>query len=387
MKSKGLFAGAGALAMLMAAGTAAADEIELPGTLIWTAYNLGTGGYNQAVAIGSVLKNRHNVNLRVMPGKNDVSRLSPLTSGRAQFSATGSDSIYAQEAVFVFGTREWGPQSIRYVTQNIGDGCSVSFAVAGDLGVETIQDLKGKRVAWVRGAPALNLAVESMLAHAGLGWDDVQRVEVSGFGESIDGIIAGQHDAANTATNSAFMVKMAAGPRGLYHPPQPHADDAGWERLNRVVPWYVRHHCRDGAGVPPGGYEGVTTPYPILVSMADTSDDLVYNMAKAMFVHYDEYKEMAPGLNGWKWESQRPANSYIPYHPGAIRYYQEAGKWTSEAQANTDRQLQRQQTIQDAWAGYARGAPADASAFAKGWMEARAAALTAAGFDTVFDSW
>jgi hypothetical protein len=75
--------------------------------------------------------------------------------------------------------------------------------------------------------------------------------------------------AANTATNSAFMVKMAAGPRGLYHPPQPHADDEGWKRLNGVVPWYVRHHCRDGAGVPAGGYEGVTTPYPILVTMAD----------------------------------------------------------------------------------------------------------------------
>ncbi|MFT7246551.1 MAG: hypothetical protein ACI82A_003928, partial [Candidatus Azotimanducaceae bacterium] len=50
-------------------------EFELPRAMAWSAYNLGTTGYNQAVGISKMLKDKHRVTLRVIPGKNDVSRL------------------------------------------------------------------------------------------------------------------------------------------------------------------------------------------------------------------------------------------------------------------------------------------------------------------------
>ena len=60
---------------------------EFPRTMSWSAYNLGTTGYNQAVGIGKALKDNYNVNLRVLPGKNDVSRLTtPTTRASAIFS-------------------------------------------------------------------------------------------------------------------------------------------------------------------------------------------------------------------------------------------------------------------------------------------------------------
>ena len=55
-------------------------EPNFPRTMSWSAYNLGTTGYNQAVAIGKALKDNYDVNLRVLPGKNDVSRLLPSTA-------------------------------------------------------------------------------------------------------------------------------------------------------------------------------------------------------------------------------------------------------------------------------------------------------------------
>ena len=344
-------------------------------------------GYNQAVAIGSALKNAYGVNLRVLPGKNDVSRLSPLRQGKAQFSATGSDSIYAQEAVYTFGTRKWGPQSIRLLLHAVGDGCAVSMATAADADIETLADLKGKRVAWVRGAPALNKAVESMLAFADLTWADVERVEVGGYGSSIDGIIAGDIDAAEAATFSTYMVKMEASPRGLYHPPSPHNDQAGWERLNQTVPWYFPHRCMQGAAVPEAGYEGIGTAYPILISTPRESEDLVYNMTKAMYAHYGDYKDGAPGANGWTWERQQIETVFLPFHDGAIRYYREIGEWTDAAEANHQKNLQRQSVIQDAWTAYVETAPDDDDAFNQGWMTARAEALQAAGYPPVFVSW
>lgn len=387
MGSKVLKAALAAATVLGVSLSAQAADIKLPKTVVWTAYNTGTSGYNQAVGIGSVLKNNYGVNLRVIPGKNDVSRLSPLRSKLAQFSATGSDSVYAQEAVYTFGTKKWGPQPIRLLMHNLADGCAVSIASAKDANIKTMADLKGKRVAWVRGAPALNQAVKAMLAYANLTWDDVKKVEVGGYGASVDGLINNDLDAFLGATFSSTMLKVEASPRGLYHPPAPHLDAEGWKRLNNVVPWYAQHRCMQGAGVPKDGYEGVATAYPILVSTTDVDTDVVYNMTKAMYDHFDDYKASAPGANGWAWERQKLETVFLPFHDGAVKYYKEAGKWTDNAEANQQKNLKRQSVIIEAWNAYKKTADGDDDAFNKGWMKARAAALTAAGLAPVFQAW
>ena len=52
-------AGVAAVALV---GQAAAADIELPGQIAWTAYDTGSAGYNQAVAIGSALKEELGIN-------------------------------------------------------------------------------------------------------------------------------------------------------------------------------------------------------------------------------------------------------------------------------------------------------------------------------------
>ena len=81
---------------------------ELPRSMAWSAYNLGTTGYNQAVGIAKMMKDRHRVTLRIIPGKNDVSRLLPLRVNRVQFSANGVATYFAQEGVFQFASKRWG---------------------------------------------------------------------------------------------------------------------------------------------------------------------------------------------------------------------------------------------------------------------------------------
>lgn len=372
---------AGAATIALGGGALAAD-VTLPGTLVTTAYNTGTSGYSQMVAIGSMLKNKHGVNLRVLPGKNDVSRLSPVKKGTAQFTATGSDSVYAQEAVFTFGKKSWGPMPIRLILLNRSAGCT-TFAVANDVGVKTMADLKGKRVAWVRGSPALQLAAKALLAYGGLSIDDVEKVEVGGWAASINGIINGDIDAAITASHSTFMLKMESSPRGVYHPPMPFADKDGWARTQAMVPWYVQGICTKGPGIPGGRSEGIASVYPILISTTDTSDEIAYGMAKAMVDGFDDFKAGAPGAEGWALEQQMD-DFYLPYHPGSIKYLKEVGRWNDKAQANQDKLLKRQAVLKSAWDAYAKS-PADD--FEKGWMKARAAALTAANMDVIFQSW
>src|SRR3546814_18778781 len=80
----------GALASVSPA-LAADDDIELPQTPVWKAYDIGSTGYSQAVGIGAALKNNPGANLRVRPGKNGVSPLVPPRADQAAYYATRAE--------------------------------------------------------------------------------------------------------------------------------------------------------------------------------------------------------------------------------------------------------------------------------------------------------
>jgi hypothetical protein len=132
--------------------------------------------------------------------------------------------------------------------------------------------------------------------------------------------------------------------------------------------------------------ESATYPYPILMTYAAQSGDLVYNMTKAMVETYPMYKDGAPGNSGWAVERQNFA-WVIPFHDGAIRFWKENGQWKPEHQAHNDKLLERQKVLATAWAGVKKGSHADDKAFVAAWQKARADALRKAGFDPVTTTW
>lgn len=381
----GGFIGAAALGML---GTASAEDVELPGTMVWSAYPTGTSGYSQAVAIGNVLQNEYNINLRVIPGRNDVSRLAPLRADRVNFSAGGSEAVYAQEGMLNFGSVDWGPQPLRIALWNISDGCSFTMATGADAGIETVADLEGKRVTWVQGAPSLNNATRALLAYGNLDWDDVEKVEVGGYSGSIEAVIDNRADAVGGSCNSAPFMRIESSPRGLKFVTFPHDDEEAIERVRAHLPWYVPHVATDGPTIDENeGIEVFTSPYPMLATMANQDESLVYNTTKAMHLHYDDYKDNAPGAIGWAMDRQDLENAFVPYHDGAVRYFKEIGIWTDAAQENQERNLKRQDVLREAWDTYVEDAPTDPEAFQEGWMSVRYEALRANDLVTIADSW
>lgn len=371
----------GAAALLMTVGSAAAD-VDLPKTMSWTAYGTGSSGHAQAVAMGKALKEKYGINLRVLPGKNDVSRLRPLQVGRVDAVANGAGTYFAQEGVFGFDKPDWGPMPLRILLTSKGKA-GLMVGVAADTGVKEFKDLKGKRVAWVKSAPALNHNVTAMLAFGGLTWDDVKKVEFAGFGASWDGLAANQVDAAFAITVSGKTKPVAATPRGLIWPPLPFDDTEGWKRMMAIAPYFTKNKVSLGTSIPKEGIDGQAYPYPILTVRADSSDDFAYNLTKALIESFDLYKDGAPGAAGWSLDNQTYQWA-VPYHDGAIKALKEAGRWTDEMQAHNDSLVARQKVLQDAWSAYKTGAPGDEDAFVAGWKEARAKALDAAGMPVIF---
>jgi len=361
----------------------AADDVQFPKTIAWSAYPTGTGGYSQAVAIGNILQRQYAVNLRVIPGRNDVSRLATLRAGRVHFSAGGSEAVYAQEGILNFASKIWGPQPIRALMSNYSDSCSFTFAMASDSEVETISDIRGKRVTWVQGSPSLNNATAALLAYANLTWDDVTAVEVGGYNASIDAVLNDRADMAGGACNSPPFLRMEASPRGLTFAQFPHNDVEAVKRVRDRLPWYVPHVAFEGPTIPEQGIEVFTSAYPFLVGLDTSNEALAYSMVKIMHQHFEEYKNNAPGASGWTLDRQKFEQIFVPFHPGAIRYYEEIGAWTAEAEANNKKNLLRQSVLKEAWDDFLHSAPEGYDEFEEAWLVARAKALAESGLMTL----
>lgn len=364
----------------------AAENPGLPRTIAWSAYPTGTGGYSQAVAIGSILRREYGVNLRVIPGRNDVSRLATLLAGRVHFSAGGSEAVYAQEGVLNFAARIWGPQPLRVLLSNFSDSCSFTLATAQDAEINEIADIRGKRVTWVQGSPSLNNAATALLAYGNLTWDDVTRVEVGGYNASIEAVLNDRADVAGGACNSPPFLRLEASPRGLKFVSFPHADAEAVKRVRDLLPWYVTHVATEGPTLPPEGIEVFTSAYPLLVGMNTADDTLVYSLVKAMHEQFEDYRDAAPGAGGWLITRQKFESAFIPYHPAAIRYFKEIGVWTEAAEAKQQENLYRQQVLSDAWDAFFPTAPEDLREFETAWLAARETALAEKGLLTLAEN-
>jgi TRAP transporter TAXI family solute receptor len=364
---------------------AAAQSIKLPDTLTVTAYDTGSSGFNIAVAVGKAMKDKHGTDTRVLPAGNDVARLAPLKGGRAQASYMGIGVYFAQEGVFEFAAKDWGPQPLRLVLAS-SDCNAISLGVAKDTGVRQIKDLKGKRVGMVVGSPALNQNAFAVLAFGGLERTDVKLVEFSSYGAMWKGILNNEVDAAIASTISGQAKEAEASPRGLLYPPTPAADKAGWTRMHKYGPYYAPHKATCGVGITAQNpVELPNYPYPIVSTYASQPADVVYGITKSMIVDYAAYKDGAPGAAGLELSRQILA-WVLPYHDGAVRAFKEAGVWKAEHEAHQQRALARQATLAAAWNGYLKtNPPEDRDAMRKGWMAARGAALKKAGFDPVFE--
>ncbi|MCC6210642.1 MAG: TAXI family TRAP transporter solute-binding subunit [Burkholderiales bacterium] len=373
-----------AAALAAFAGGALAQAPKLPQTLTLTAYDTGSSGFNIAVAVGKALKDRHGTDTRVLPAGNDVARLAPLKGGRAQASFMGIGVYFAQEGVFEFAVRDWGPQALRLVLASI-DCNAVSLGVAKDTGVKQVKDLKGKRIGVVVGSPALNQNAFAVLAFGGVAKNQVKLVEFSSYGAMWKGILNNEVDAAIASTISGQAKEAEASPRGLVYPPTPAADKAGWQRLREIGPYYSPHKATCGGGATPQApIELPSYPYPILSAYATQPADLVYALTKAMITDYAAYKDGAPGAAGLELSRQNLA-WVLPYHEGAVRAIREAGAWKPEHEAHQQKALKRQQTLAAAWAAFLKTNPPEGGdAFRKAWMTVRNSTLQKAGFDTVF---
>ncbi len=334
----------GTSAALLAGRTAHA---KLPDTSVWTAYDLGSSGYAEASGIADAIMKKHPMRVRIVPSGTSIGRLLPLRQGRANYGFVANEMYFAAEATYDFAVPAWGPQDLRVV---LARPASNAIAVAGDIGVKTVADLKGKRIGYVRGNPSVNVKTDAYLAFGGLTRNDIQVVWFGSYAALKTAVINNQIDGYGSVTTSANMREIEASPRGLVWPAYPASDKAGWDRIRAVADFFEPYKETVGAGISvEKPVELVGYRYPIIACYANTNADEVYAMVKAV----DESMDLIRGITGsagnWAPSIAGKPPADAPWHEGAIRYLKEKGIWTAEHQAWHDQRLARLKKVMAGW--------------------------------------
>jgi hypothetical protein len=228
------------------------------------------------------------------------------TSAYEVFYATGSFS--EREPAQVLALTALYPNVLHLVT------------VEG-TGVESLADLVGRRISVGAPGSGTEVAARTLLEGNGISYDDFRPQRLN-FNETASALRDGNIDAGFLSAGpptSAIMDLATARPVRLV--PIGAAEVANNAVLDPTV----------GPDVfPPGTYPGLDTEVEtlstpnLLVVRADMSEELVYDLTRALFAVQPELANVHPAARHLSAEYTL-AVSPIPLHPGAVRYFVEAG--------------------------------------------------------------
>lgn len=306
---------AAALSMSFAvAGTARAQDF----------INILTGGTSGAYyPIGVALSNVYtkaipNAKVQVQPTKASVENLNLLNTRKGEIALTLGDTLsnaWKGDAEAGFPQRLTSLRVIAAAYNNY-----IQIVASKDSGIKTLADLKGKRISVGAPKSGTEINARAVLGAAGLKYEDFSKVEYLGFGESVDLMKNRQIDVTlQSAGLGVASIRDLANSIPIVLVPVP-ADIV--KKIGD--PAYL------STEIPANTYPGMAGAVPAaavgnyFVSTDKVSNDLAYKMAKGMVEGLDQLYAAHSAAKGIV-KDQMAKNPPVPLHPGAEKYYKEAG--------------------------------------------------------------
>ena len=192
-------------------------------------------------------------------------------------------------------------------------------------GIEKMTDLKGKRVSTGSPGSATEVMAFRLIEAAGLDKDKDMKRERLGAAESVNAIKDRKIDVFFWVGGipTSAVTDLAATP-GVKLKLVDHA-----EYVDKMNQKYGNLYSK--GTIKAGSYPGQTTDnanadvWNILVTDSKMSDKMAYDLVKLIFDHKPELVAVHREANSFVLETQKQANSPVPYHPGAIKYFKEKG--------------------------------------------------------------
>lgn len=286
--------------------------------------NILTGGqsgvyYPLGVALSQIYgKAIPNVKSTAQVTKASAENLNLLQAGRGELAFTLGDALSDawkgdEEAGFKTPLKKLRGLSATYNNY-------IQIVASADSGIKTLADLKGKRVSVGAAKSGTELNARAIFKAAGLSYKDLSKVEYLPFGESVELIKNRQLDATlqSAGLGVASIRDLATSVKIVV------------VAIPADVVARVGDPAYQPAVIPANTYEGQTADVAtaaipnFLVTQADVSNDLAYQMAKALYENLDTLYAAHNAAKAIKRENAVKGMP-VPLHPGAERYYKEVG--------------------------------------------------------------
>ncbi len=295
-----------------------------------TFVTIGTGGitgvyYPTGGAIARMVnykRKEYGIRATVESTGGSVFNINAIMTGDLEFGVAQSDRQYQA----VMGIEDWkdkGPQTDLRAVFSIHPE-TVDLIAAEDSGINTIQDLKGKRVNIGNvGSGYRQNAIDALEAN-GLDWENDFNAESLKAAEAPGLIQDGRLDAAfyTVGHPSGYYKEATSGKRKVKFIPIPNAD-----KLIKKYPYYAKAVTRVTELYPTAANTEDVETFGVkatFVTSAKVPDEVVYAITKEVFDNFEEFKNLHPAYGGLTKESMLEGLS-APLHPGAIKYYKEVG--------------------------------------------------------------
>lgn len=199
------------------------------------------------------------------------------------------------------------------------------LVVPANSNIKSVKDLKGQAVALpARGNTSLVAGWEYVLKVNGMTLNDLGPKSYGPVSSNAEAMKNRQAMAAGWFTvvpasfvldlGSAMQVRMLG------------VSDAELAELRKLNPGLVRHTIKVGVYKEQGIAEEVQTfqSPTVLIASAKTSPEVIYKVTKAIVEGREEFANVASVMKGIT-AAEMAQNFDMPYHPGAEKYYREAG--------------------------------------------------------------
>ncbi|WP_035345042.1 TAXI family TRAP transporter solute-binding subunit [Halalkalibacter hemicellulosilyticus] len=311
MKKIGLVVGAMLLLVLAACGSDIEDVTIMTGGEQGTYFPLGA-------ALANNIINEHvdGVNAESVTSGASVVNINGLVDGDAQMALVQNDiAYYASEGINMF--EEEGPLSGFHGIATLYPEV-IQIITSADSGIETVEDLAGKRVAVGDLGSGAEANAKQILEIHGITYEDISE-EYMDFGTAAGNIQDGNVDAAFiTAGLPTGAVEALRATKEL-RLVEISSDKLG--ELAAAYPYYTEFVVESSVY----GTDGDVTTAAVLAMLVvdeDLEEDLVYDITKAMFEHVDQFSNAHQQGTNITLDSALDGMP-ITIHPGAQRYFDE----------------------------------------------------------------
>ena len=283
-----------------------------------------------AVGLGDVVSRNSKLNVTVEPIGGSDANIRAIKAKRIGFGLV--NSVAATHGLRGTGAfKKDGKTPVRLILQG-GTAGRVLIARV-DRGIKGVSDLKGKKIQARRRALAdLEVVLKSLLKAHGVAESDVTIYAHSNTNEQLEALKLGTADAALMPYGG---VKSSSPPiRRLAESLELTVIDFGKDKMAEML------ENPDLAGFYPAvvqkdSMKGVDKNIntlgvgEYLVAHSDIADDVVYELTKAFFTNLKKFHVVHASAKEYDLDSSLD-NPSVPFHPGAIRFYQEIGIWPKE---------------------------------------------------------